>query len=1762
MKKTTLYKLVKLALFESLKEERKGIIKGSDLNLEKLTLLEEAQIRETLERKDEKKRRLLREQQELNNAEEIYEFLVENSNAGVPLEEIADNPLLKNVNIEGLKVIYNTISTLNLQEFIELLPTFSSVITITCACAQGGTNNCPNYGTMQIYEADCTSQPTTIDDRFVCCSSNNIYQDDNQYSLTIGSGGSSATIGANQGYCFDLSSPLTPPFALGNTGGPDGVGQISYPDLNTFGIQTTLGANGLIGNNQWQPSFYDGTGIGYVDYNNYPIAGSTCIGCAHPGDSTNYISTAGGCDVGGGVTDPLNIDCCMFSGCGAINTSPPANITSLTTIPTATNANGFTFSSFTGDEEQPWWTNDGSCTFGSGNDCTLEQISISGTLYNTVSWISGTVTSSYGSSYDGTNITSCTDCCEVPLCTNTALNGAVDQLGTSLTNTFVIAAGQYPSYEVINDDVAQCTVTACGVAQDLNNPPNNHVNYIYPPTSVGANDGYFAGDYTVNHDINLCVIEDPSCTINGYTNYNTTLGSTLNNTCYYNGCTDQVTGGISPAYVCTLFDWMCLDQTGTVTCDAAIHDTTLCTPNTGLPEVASAPNGIPFIHDQAACTGISGCTDDSTNQTQAWWTGTNNASYNYSDPSNTNEPTYGQLGVPTNYTANNTDEDGSCNWEVGGCTISQANNYSANLANITYVENNACNFDWCYDDPTATNYFCTIFPALCHNPTGTLLEFDPALVGNVAHIPQSCVGGCEYGCTDSTASPQPAGGVYPYMYANYDPNATCDDGSCTACVYGCTIPADFNYDALATCNDGTCISTVLGCTDPTANNHNSLANTDDGSCRYDGCTDNGSKDQAWYVGGNAAGVNYSLVSGNPANYPGVNACNVVTNYNLLYIDEDGSCDYQSCGGCTDPTACNYDILATIDDGSCTYPVGNCDCNGNPPAGDCDCNGNQLDCNNDCVDLQFRAALDDCNICAGGATGLTPNAYSTTSPQTPGPDQDCAGVCNGDSSPDLCGDCKTAGDTTRDGCVGCSNLQSADYDSNGYFSNYTDINDIIDDGTHCTFYTCKTITTNPLPTNYVCNDGTSTTVNDAWGNAQTVYPYELCEDLLGVQLTGASSAGIPQDGTGTNDIGTFIDQGCNIPTVGCIDPGGTQTWGNPITDGPFTTGVGSGINGQASNYTNVAGAIACDGTNSTTACVNGPDGVMQTTTINPFGCCCSYSPGCTDLTALNHNSNAKQDDGSCITAVPGCMQPGMDNYDPLANQDNGSCVFNGCVDNADSWTTGPTGTITPSPWNNYVCRLGDPNLNPGYDVTDANGNSLGTVGELLCNCSGFGSGGSCNENTNFNTLYGNYIDGTTFNSNTGLNNYDGTPNNAGSCIGYTGGTDGCTVNFYNQNDPAIPGLESITPLQYNANYTTQLAGSCEFYGCDNPLSSNYFCVDNPTLCDMTQNNGLGALDPLYGTLGQASYLCDYNESYNCDPTNGCTDPLDGTGTHASLQDCQSACIKCTEVTAKKCNGTTIRNYNCNGSGKDGLTIDGYYGDPTGPSTQFPVTQTYGIGQKFKIKEQIIFEPILTDIGVLNPTGTGNSDLPDNPNETPLQEDIGDIDNQKVWVSYEVTSIVNKHTSNTNLRDVPSTECFPPTWDCCSFATCGEASQIWMHNWHIQHPGVPTPSVNPNYKFCHPRTDGSGQYSSLSSCKNTCGDERIDPFKTKIDPEPPTDIPPSPPPKDIPSSPIDSKKININTVEPIDITRKTTGSDKDLKESKKLRKLIKKWRKNNL
>jgi hypothetical protein len=86
--------------------------------------------------------------------------------------------------------------------------------------------------------------------------------------------------------------------------------------------------------------------------------------------------------------------------------------------------------------------------------------------------------------------------------------------------------------------------------------------------------------------------------------------------------------------------------------------------------------------------------------------------------------------------------------------------------------------------------------------------------------------------------------------------------------------------------------------------------------------------------------------------------NTACNYNPTVIEDDGSCEYCSCNdcvaGCTDETACNYDSNGISDDGSCLY-IDECgECGGSGISdGDCDCDGNVLDiigvCGGDCND---------------------------------------------------------------------------------------------------------------------------------------------------------------------------------------------------------------------------------------------------------------------------------------------------------------------------------------------------------------------------------------------------------------------------------------------------------------------------------------------------------------------------------------------------------------------------------------------------------------------------------------------------------------------------------------------------------------------------------------------------------------------------------------------------------------------------------------------
>ena len=263
------------------------------------------------------------------------------------------------------------------------------------------------------------------------------------------------------------------------------------------------------------------------------------------------------------------------------------------------------------------------------------------------------------------------------------------------------------------------------------------------------------------------------------------------------------------------------------------------------------------------------------------------------------------------------------------------------------------------------------------------------------------------GCTNPTAT-------------NFDPTATCDDGSCN---FACPDPGtcddgdcsngeeiwDGNIcDCVATnipdpntcINDGDCtngveiwnmttcicevIPQVLGCTDPNANNFNPNATCDDGSCDLS-CPDPGNCDDGVCTNGTEI-WNSTTCMCESINPPDPTSCiddGDCTNGMEVWNDancmcesinppdpstcvDDGDCtngtevwDDTTCTceslpevvGCTEPGALNYNPNATCDDGSCMYDCPALMLNIGDPCDDqnpdtendtidanCDCNG--------------------------------------------------------------------------------------------------------------------------------------------------------------------------------------------------------------------------------------------------------------------------------------------------------------------------------------------------------------------------------------------------------------------------------------------------------------------------------------------------------------------------------------------------------------------------------------------------------------------------------------------------------------------------------------------------------------------------------------------------------------------------------------------------------------------------------------------------------
>ena len=161
--------------------------------------------------------------------------------------------------------------------------------------------------------------------------------------------------------------------------------------------------------------------------------------------------------------------------------------------------------------------------------------------------------------------------------------------------------------------------------------------------------------------------------------------------------------------------------------------------------------------------------------------------------------------------------------------------------------------------------------------------------------------------------------------------------SCGTVGLGCMDVFAVNYDPLATCDDGTCIDYTLGCMDDGAMT-TTLTNS------Y-GVTIWPAQSPAGTTLSCVAYDSYVDANGNPV---------VASNYDPSYNGMDCSCDYL---GCTDPLVSNYASYATTDDGSCC--VDGCM---DPNALNYDVlntctNGNMIDCTYfACVDVNPGGAI--------------------------------------------------------------------------------------------------------------------------------------------------------------------------------------------------------------------------------------------------------------------------------------------------------------------------------------------------------------------------------------------------------------------------------------------------------------------------------------------------------------------------------------------------------------------------------------------------------------------------------------------------------------------------------------------------------------------------------------------------------------------------------------------------------------------------------------
>ncbi|MDB2442488.1 DUF1566 domain-containing protein [Flavobacteriales bacterium] len=447
------------------------------------------------------------------------------------------------------------------------------------------------------------------------------------------------------------------------------------------------------------------------------------------------------------------------------------------------------------------------------------------------------------------------------------------------------------------------------------------------------------------------------------------------------------------------------------------------------------------------------------------------------------------------------------------------------------------------------------------------------------------VSGAVSGCNDSIA-------------CNFNTNATEDDGTCA-------YPAEnFNCDGscLDTDGDAVCdLDEIIGCQDASACNYNTMA-TDSSLCVFatgdcDSCS------------GDTDGTG-----------------TVVDND----VDNDGVCNADELGTCTDETACNYNNDSTVetDDLLCVYATEACEtCSGeldgtgsvidNDSDNDGICNADEISGCQDATACNYDATATDSDGLCEGLFGCTDSTYYEYNQEATCDNNSCSTLivfgCTDSAAFNF-----NANATEDDGsCIavieGCTDASAFNFNE---LAN-------TDDGT-CYKYGCIS--------EWADNYDELATDDDG-----SCYKYGCISEWAD-----------NYDELATDDDGSCELVACNYPYFFEYDS--NYTISDPLLC--ITLIVEGCTNSDAENYNEEANLD--DGSCVVFGCMNqeaenyNPDATIQDNS-------CVYY-GCTNETAENYNEQATDNDGSCI--IYGCVLSVFPNYNPEATIDDNSCSFDG------------------------------------------------------------------------------------------------------------------------------------------------------------------------------------------------------------------------------------------------------------------------------------------------------------------------------------------------------------------------------------------------------------------------------------------------------------------------------------------------------------------------